>query len=64
MQTDAWICGSENELEEFIIYDYVGAPWDVAAVDQTFVGNSGLDLCKRSVMLDVIKQHSFDIFKS
>jgi len=42
-----------TNIQDFIQYDYVGAPWDF----QQDGGNGGLSLRTKSVMLDVIKNH-------
>jgi len=48
-QTDTAICGEDRELlDQFLQYDYVGAPWKDA------VGNGGLSLRKKSKMLEII----------
>jgi len=51
-QTDAIICSKHKELiNEFISYDYVGAPWP-----DEIVGNGGLSLRKKSKMLEVVEK--------
>jgi hypothetical protein len=48
-QTDSIICSENVELlDDFMGYDYVGAPWKDA------VGNGGLSLRKKSKMLEII----------
>lgn len=60
-QTDAVLCrGSPHKLEDFLQYDYVGAPW----AGQGWVpsnpgcGNGGLSLRSRPLMLQVIAKHT------
>jgi hypothetical protein len=46
-QTDSMLCAPHKDLlGKFLVYDYVGAPWDVGGV-----GNGGLSLRKRSALL-------------
>jgi hypothetical protein len=50
-QTDSVICGENNELlNEFMKYDYVGAPWKDA------VGNGGFSLRRKSKTLEIISK--------
>jgi hypothetical protein len=48
-------------VEEFLEYDYVGAPWMHVLVDQGSaegpVGNGGLSLRRRSAMLQILRDH-------
>ena len=60
MHTDAWICGSCEDLDEFLKYDYVGAPWDVPGKGGATVGNSGLALCRKSAVLEAIRRYPFE----
>jgi len=51
-QTDTLICGEHKDLiNEFINYDYVGAPWINGGV-----GNGGLSIRKKSKMLEIINK--------
>lgn len=51
-QTDAIICSQFKEkLNEFLSYDYVGAPW----LNGT-VGNGGLSLRRKSKMLEILEK--------
>jgi hypothetical protein len=51
-QTDTVICSKHKELiNEFLSYDYVGAPWH----DEN-VGNGGLSLRKKSKMLEIVEK--------
>jgi hypothetical protein len=53
-QLDALISTKYKDLiYDFIKYDYVGAPWGL----HKSVGNGGLSLRRKSVVLDVIKNH-------
>lgn len=50
-QTDALILKEHKDLLNlFLQYDYVGAPWN-----NTFVGNGGLSLRKKSKMLEILR---------
>jgi hypothetical protein len=50
-QTDSVICGENNELlDDFLKYDYVGAPWKDA------VGNGGFSLRRKSKTLEIISK--------
>jgi hypothetical protein len=44
----------KDYIYDFIEYDYVGAPWSEVE-DKKYVGNGGLSLRKKSVMLNIIK---------
>lgn len=51
-QTDTVICSKHKDLiNEFLKYDYVGAPW----VNQD-VGNGGLSLRRKSKMLEIVEK--------
>jgi hypothetical protein len=51
-QTDALINPKyKNKINDFLIYDYVGAPW----LYLNDVGNGGLSLRKKSKMLEIIR---------
>ena len=51
-QTDTIICSKHKDLiNEFLKYDYVGAPW----VNQD-VGNGGLSLRRKSKMLEIVEK--------
>jgi hypothetical protein len=65
-QTDAWLC--ENplmDIEDFMKYDYVGAPWKKNQHSETgdIVGNCGLCLVTRQVMYDLVSTKSFKDFQ-
>ena len=57
-QTDSWICnGAREHLQDFLQYDYVGAPWPDF---KTFcpkkpVGNGGFSLRDREAMLRITR---------
>ncbi|KAK0738368.1 hypothetical protein B0T18DRAFT_441123 [Schizothecium vesticola] len=52
-QTDSILCAnSRRTLNDFLDYDYVGAPW---AADSRFGGNGGLSLRRRSAVVDVLR---------
>ncbi|KAK1826952.1 hypothetical protein QBC39DRAFT_421801 [Podospora conica] len=52
-QTDSILCAnSRRTLNDFLDYDYVGAPW---AADARFGGNGGLSLRRRSAVVDVLR---------
>lgn len=51
-QTDTIICSKfKNNINDFIKYDYVGAPWKNGGV-----GNGGLSLRKKSKMIEIINK--------
>jgi hypothetical protein len=63
IQTDSWICPENVHLleEEFMFYDYVGAPWHQPYSEKdVLVGNSGFSFCKKSVITNIIKLHPYD----
>jgi len=43
-------------IDEFLKYDYIGAPW-TKPKENKFIGNGGLSLRTRNVMLDISKNH-------
>lgn len=52
-QTDTIICKKNKLLiEDFLKYDYVGAPWSTKIVSGGGVGNGGLSLRKKSKMIE------------
>ena len=62
-QTDAYI--RRRGIEDFLHYDYVGAPWAYSNhtefSDLEFdIGNGGLSLRRKSVMIEILKQNPPD----
>ncbi len=53
-QTDTLLL--RHGIEEFLKYDYIGAPW-TKPKENKFIGNGGLSLRTREVMLDISKNH-------
>ena len=67
-QTDTLICPQYKHLiNDFLKYDYVGAPWDEKIIHdiktlyggKDLIGNGGLSIRKKSKMLDILNKHSF-----
>ncbi|TVY87605.1 hypothetical protein LAWI1_G008751 [Lachnellula willkommii] len=62
-QADSIICAnSELRMEDFLQYDFVGAPVDVPAGGTAGHGegyNGGLSLRNRSMILDIVNRHSW-----
>lgn len=64
VQTDAYIFGSAQELDEFYGHDYVGAPWSKMYVKNTFgfdveiAGNGGLSLRKNVAMNQILQMNN------
>ncbi|MEM0354268.1 MAG: DUF5672 family protein [Thermoplasmata archaeon] len=59
IQDDA--CIFRNNIDEFLEYDYIGAPWNPnRRVNELNVGNGGLSLRSKNVMLKVIDKVKFD----
>lgn len=63
-QTDSVLCGhSKLKIDDFMKYDYVGAPWvspiscpgNIAANSRVSVGNGGLSFRKRSKLVKALK---------
>lgn len=55
-QTDTMIFSkNKHKINDFLQYDYVGAPWPLGYVPFAEVGNGGLSLRKKSKMLHIIK---------
>ena len=46
-------------IEEFLSYDYVGAPWKKPK-ENSYVGNGGLSLRTKEVMLKIAEEHTDD----
>ena len=56
-QTDSLLLDeNKHQLESFLQYDYVGAPWSYKFAHGGSVGNGGLSLRKKSKMLEIIKK--------
>jgi hypothetical protein len=54
-QTDTMICERNKHLiNEFLDYDYVGAPWPHISRNVGNVGNGGLSLRKKTKMLEIM----------
>jgi hypothetical protein len=43
-------------IDEFLKYDYIGAPWSKPK-ENRFIGNGGLSLRTKDVMLEITKKH-------
>jgi hypothetical protein len=58
-QTDSYL--RRNGIEEFLKYDYVGAPWksDFMKSGSKQSGNGGLSLRRKSKILQVIKKNNY-----
>jgi len=62
-QTDTMIFSKNKDLiNNFLKYDYVGAPWHWIPVNNQLVGNGGLSLRKKSKMLDVIEKSKYTYY--
>ena len=48
---------NKNNINDFLEYDYVGAPWG-----DNYVGNGGLSLRKKSKMLEIIEKCHPDFY--
>jgi hypothetical protein len=60
-QTDSMILRANKHIvNEFLNYDYVGAPWLITNYPQTknssFIGNGGFSLRRKSKMLEIIEK--------
>ena len=59
-QTDSCMCSkSINKIEDFLKYDYVGAPWKDPNYPNNG-GNGGFSLRKKSKMLEIITNHKYN----
>lgn len=56
-QTDSLIL--REGIDEFLKYDYVGAPWSKPK-ENVYVGNGGLSLRTKSKMIEILKKHPND----
>jgi hypothetical protein len=55
-QTDTFIF--KNLPRSFFNFDYIGAPWNnLNNISNTYIGNGGLSLRKKSSMLNIIKKY-------
>jgi hypothetical protein len=60
-QTDSIILSKNKEvINDFLEYDYVGAPWDHCPVGSENVGNGGFSLRRKSKMLEIIATKPYD----
>lgn len=58
-QTDSMLFEKNKLLiNEFLKYDYVGAPWPFPLFNKYSVGNGGLSLRKKSKMLEILEKSS------
>ena len=53
-QTDTLLL--RHGIDDFLKYDYIGAPW-IKPKEERFIGNGGLSLRTKSVMLDISDKH-------
>lgn len=61
-QSDADIC--HGDIDRFLIYDYIGAPWPAHQNDNIMnVGNGGFSLRTKSVMIHALENHPIDNFE-
>lgn len=54
-QEDSFIF--KNNINDFIEWDYIGAPFKMDCIDQINVGNGGLSLRSKSKMIDVLDKN-------
>ena len=60
-QMDTCLCSnSKYKIEDFLIYDYVGAPW-IDSKHKNKIGNGGLSLRKKSKMLEHINKYKYSL---
>ena len=62
-QTDSMILAeNKDNINLFLDYDYVGAPWHFPSINYTWlkVGNGGLSLRKKSIMLEILNSKVYD----
>ena len=56
-QTDTMICKRNKHLiNDFLKYDYVGAPWSYLVINVSNVGNGGFSLRKKTKMLEIMEK--------
>jgi Protein of unknown function (DUF5672) len=58
-QTDTVVC-NKDLLNDYLEYDYVGAPWPWSKPDMANIGNGGLSLRHKTKMLEIIDKVEFD----
>lgn len=59
-QTDTVICSQFKEnINQFLEYDYVGAPWNHLPMPLAKVGNGGLSLRRKSKMKEIVEKCKF-----
>jgi hypothetical protein len=62
-QTDSMIFKKNSHLiNEFLNYDYVGAPWPYQPKNGQHVGNGGLSLRKKTKMLEIMEKETETFF--
>jgi hypothetical protein len=60
-QLDSIFCSnSPHKLNDFLQYDYIGAPWHSQFKLPVKVGNGGFSLRSRSKLLALLSNHTFD----
>ena len=50
---DGFVINPDSWRDDFLDYDYVGAPWKIP-INGEYVGNGGLSLRKKSKMLEIV----------
>jgi len=59
VQEDGWVINTNNWRDEFLQYDYIGAPWTTTAQgkdDSWRVGNGGVSLRSKKLMDLIVKR--------
>jgi hypothetical protein len=60
-QLDSVFCSnSPHKLQDFLKYDYIGAPWHSRLKIPAKVGNGGFSLRSRSKLLELLSNYSYD----
>ena len=67
-QTDSMILPANKQIiNEFLNYDYVGAPWLVTnyplTKNSSFIGNGGFSLRRKSKMLEIVEKIEDEVMK-
>jgi hypothetical protein len=54
------ISENKDNINNFLMYDYFGAPWITSHPDDPTVGNGGLSLRRKSKLIETIKTYPYD----
>jgi len=54
-------CIFKNNIDDFVMFDYIGAPWNsISSSNNICVGNGGFSLRTKKIMIDIINKISIE----